>query len=299
MYVRSVEKKHMEQKPKSDDIAGGQAIIEGVMMRHGDRVAAAVRNPEGEIVIQERDYIALTKRYKALGLMFVRGSVTLIEMMIVGMKCLLFSAEVALTEDEEKPPAWQLALSLLVSLSMTLFFFIVVPAFCFTLLKPYIANTIVLNFIEGCIRLGIFLCFLASTLLMEDMRRVFMYHGAEHKTVFAWEDGKDLTVENIRPYSTRHPRCGTSFILVVMIVSILVFSLLGRPDFVHRVIYKLMLMPVVAGISYEVLRYTGKHQHWGWVHLLSWPGLLLQKITTREPTDDQIEVAIAAMKKVV
>jgi len=234
-----------------------------------------------------------------LGLIFIRGFVTLVEMMIIGMKCLLFSAEVALTEEEEKPQSWQLAISVMISLGMVLLFFIVIPAFCFSILKVYIANTFLLNIIEGCIRLGIFLCFLASTLLMEDMRRVFMYHGAEHKTVFAWEDGRDLTVENIKTYSTRHPRCGTSFILVVMIVSILVFSLLGRPDFIHRVMYKLLLMPVIAGISYEVIRYTGRHQRWGWVHLLSWPGLLLQKITTREPTDDQIEVAVAAMKKVV
>ncbi len=289
----------MHDKPKQEDIAGGQAIIEGVMMRHGNKVAAAVRKPDGEIIIQERDYIPLTKRYKILGLMFVRGFVTLIEMMILGMKCLLFSAEVALTEEEEKPQSWQLALSVMMSLCMVLFFFIVVPAFCFSVLKTYVSNTIVLNIIEGCIRLGIFLSFLATTLLMEDMRRVFMYHGAEHKTVFAWEAGQELTVENIKAYSTRHPRCGTSFILVVMIVSILVFSLLGRPDFIHRIFYKLMLMPVIAGISYEVIRYTGRHQNWGWVHLLSYPGLLLQKITTREPTDDQIEIAIAAMKKVV
>ena len=290
---------NMQEKPLPEDIAGGQAIIEGVMMRHGNRIAAAVRKPDGEIVIQERDYTPLTKRYKILGLMFVRGFVTLIEMMALGMKCLLFSAEVALTEEEEKPQSWQLAVSVMISLGMVLFFFIVVPAFCFSVLKAYVASTFLLNIIEGCIRLGIFLCFLATTLLMEDMRRVFMYHGAEHKTVFAWEAGQELTVENIKAYSTRHPRCGTSFILVVMIVSILVFSLLGRPDFIHRVLYKLMLMPVIAGISYEVIRYTGKHQRWEWVHLMSWPGLLLQKITTREPTDDQIEVAIAAMKKVV
>jgi uncharacterized protein YqhQ len=289
----------MPHKPKTEDIAGGQAIIEGVMMRHGNRVAAAVRRPDGEIVIQERDYIPLTKRYKLLGLMFVRGSVTLIEMMILGMKCLLFSAEVALTEEEEKPPSWQLAVSVMMSLCMVLFFFIVVPAFCFTQMKAFIANTFLLNILEGLIRLGIFLTFLSTTLLMEDMRRVFMYHGAEHKTVFAWEAGQELTVGNIKEYSTRHPRCGTSFILVVMIVSIVVFSMLGRPDFIHRVLYKLMLMPVIAGISYEVIRYTGRHQSWGWIHALSWPGLLLQKITTREPTDDQIEVAIAAMKKVV
>jgi len=131
------------------------------------------------------------------------------------------------------------------------------------------------------------------------MRRVYMYHGAEHKTVFAWENGQELTVENVKNFSTRHPRCGTSFILFVMIVSIIVFSLLGRPDFLERVFYKILLLPVVAGISYEAIRFTGKYPHSRIVHLLSLPGLLLQKITTREPSDDQIEVAIAAMKKVI
>ncbi len=289
----------MNHEHPKDDIAGGQALIEGVMMRHGNKIAAAVRRPDGEIIFQERYHVPLTKRYKLLGLLFVRGFVTLVEMMIIGMKTLLFSAEVAMTEEEQKPPGWQLALSLLISFGTAIFFFIVVPAYCFSLLKSAITNTFLLNIIEGGIRLGLFLCFLGATLLMEDMRRVFMYHGAEHKTVFAWEKGQELTVENVRNFSTRHPRCGTSFILIVMIVSILVFSLLGRPDFLHRVLYKLLLLPLVSGISYEVIRFTGKRQGWRWVQVLSWPGLLMQKITTREPTDEQIEVAIAAMNKVI
>jgi uncharacterized protein YqhQ len=289
----------MNHKPDSEDIAGGQAIIEGVMMRRGNKIASAVRKPDKEIAIREQYYVPLTKRYKFLGLAFVRGLVTLFEMIAIGMKSLLFSAEVALTEDEKKPKGWELTVSMMISFTTAIFFFVVVPAYSFSLLKYYIANTLLLNIVEGFVRLGIFICFLGATLLMEDMRRVFMYHGAEHKTVFAWEDGQDLTVENVRKYSTRHPRCGTSFILVVMIISILVFSLLGRPDFLHRVFYKLMLLPVVAGISYEIIRFTGKYRHFGWVQVLSWPGLLLQKITTREPTEDQIEIAIAAMKKVV
>ena len=289
----------MSHEHQKDDIAGGQAIIEGVMMRHGNKIAAAVRRADKEIVFQEQVHIPLTKRYKLLGLMFIRGSVTLIEMMIIGMKTLLFSAEVALTEEEQKPQGWQLAVSLVISLGTTVFFFIVVPAYCFSLLRNIITSTFLLNIIEGCIRMSLFLCFLGGTLLMDDMRRVFMYHGAEHKTVFAWENGQDLTIENIRNFSTRHPRCGTSFILVVMIVSILVFSFLGRPDFLHRVLYKLLLLPVVSGISYEVIRFTGKRSDLWWVQIISWPGLLMQKITTREPTDDQIEVAIAAMKKVI
>ncbi|HNZ11049.1 MAG: hypothetical protein BWX99_01126 [Deltaproteobacteria bacterium ADurb.Bin151] len=286
-------------KPKPEDIAGGQAILEGVMMRHGNKIAAAVRRPDKEIVFQEREYIPLTKRYKVLGWPLVRGTVSLFEMMVLGIKCLMFSAEVALSEEEQKPQGWELYVSLAISLSVAIFFFVVVPAFFFTKIKTFIDSLILLNILEGCVRLGLFLSFLAATLLMSDMRRVYMYHGAEHKTVFAWEDGQDLTVENVKNYSTRHPRCGTSFILFVMIVSILVFSLLGRPDFLHRVIYKILLMPVIAGISYEAIRFTGKFSRFKLVQVLSWPGLALQKITTREPDDDQIEVAIAAMKKVV
>ncbi|MFZ3104561.1 MAG: DUF1385 domain-containing protein [Smithella sp.] len=289
----------MTDKPKSEDIAGGQALIEGVMMRHGNRIAAAVRRPDKEIVFQEREYIPLTKRYKILGWMFIRGTITLFEMMIIGIKCLMFSAEVALSEEEKKPKGWEMYLSFVISFTVAIFFFVVVPAFFFTKMKFFISNLILLNILEGCVRLGIFLCFLSATLLMKDMRRTYMYHGAEHKTVFAWEHGQELTVENVKGFSTRHPRCGTSFILFVMIVSILVFSLLGRPDFLHRVLYKILLLPVVAGISYEAIRFTGKYSHSKLVQLLSWPGLMLQKITTREPSDDQIEVAIAAMKKVI
>ena len=289
----------MANKPAPEDIAGGQALIEGVMMRHGNKIAAAVRRPDKEIVFQEQEHIPLTKRYKLLGLMFIRGTVTLFEMMFIGMKSLMFSAEVALSEEERKPKSWEMTLSIIISFSIAIFFFVVVPAFFFTKIKDFVPNLILLNILEGCIRLGIFICFLCSTLFMEDMRRVYMYHGAEHKTVLAWEHGQELTVENIKNFSTRHPRCGTSFILFVMIVSIIVFSLLGRPDFLHRVIYKIILLPVVSGIAYEAIRFTGKHRSWQWVQLLSWPGLMLQKITTREPSDDQIEVAIAAMKKVV
>ncbi len=289
----------MNHEHKKDDIAGGQALIEGVMMRHGDKIAAAVRKPDGEIVFRERHHVPLTKRYKLLGLIVIRGFVTLFEMMFIGMKNLLFSSEVALTENEEKPSVWQLALAMVISMGTALFFFIIVPAYCFSLLKGMIVNTFVLNIVEGCIRMGLFFIFLGMTLLMDDMKRVFMYHGAEHKTVFAWEEGAELTIENVRSYSTRHPRCGTSFIMIVMIVSIMVFSLLGRPDFLHRVLYKLTLLPLVSGISYEVIRFTGRHKDWRWVQILSWPGLQFQGITTREPTDDQLEVAIAAMEKVI
>jgi len=286
----------MKSEHAPEHIVGGQAVLEGVMMRRGDKVATAIRKPDQEIATREENFTSLTKRYKFLGLAVIRGFINLLEMLVLGMKVTLFSAESAL----ERPQKWsEVAIMLTISLGFGVFLFIVVPAYCFSLLRASISSTILLNVLEGCVRMGIFLGFLGITLLMSDMKRLYMYHGAEHKTVFAWEAGKELTVENIRPFSTHHPRCGTSFLLFVMVISILVFSLLGRPDFVHRVIYKLLLFPVVAGISYEAIRYTGKHRNQGWVQVLSWPGLLLQKITTREPTDDMIEVAIAAMKKVV
>jgi uncharacterized protein YqhQ len=289
----------MSDKPRSEDVVGGQAVLEGVMMRHGNKIATAVRKPDKTITIQERYYIPLTKRYKPLGLMFIRGFISLVEMMVIGVKTLMFSAEVGLSEGEKKPQGWETVISNMIGFGLALILFVVLPAYCFTLLKSFIPNIFLLNILEGCIRLCLFLGFLSTTLLLDDMKRVFMYHGAEHKTVFAWEDGQELTVPNIRKYSTRHPRCGTSFILFVMIISILVFSLLGRPDFLHRVAYKLSLFPVIAGISYEAIRFTGKYRNHRWVQFLSWPGLMVQKITTREPTDDQIEVAIVALKKVV
>ncbi|MFH1428221.1 MAG: DUF1385 domain-containing protein [Candidatus Margulisiibacteriota bacterium] len=286
-------------KPMPDDVAGGQAVIEGVMMRHSNKIATAVRNPQKEIIIDEQDYIPITKRFKILGLPFIRGFVNLADMMRIGIKTLMFSADIALAEENKTQNKFELPITIITSIGFALLLFVVFPAFCFSILKQYIASTLLLNLVEGCIRMGVFLVFLLSTLFMEDMRRVFMYHGAEHKTVYAWENGQELTIENIKKYSTRHPRCGTSFLLVVMVISVLTFALLGRPDFLHRVLYKILLLPVVSGISYEILRFSGKYRHWKWVQAISWPGLLLQKITTREPTDDQIEVAIEAMKRVI
>ncbi len=287
------------EKPKPEDVVGGQAVLDGIMMRRGNNIAVAVRKPDGRIEIKEQSYVSLCKRYKVLGFVFIRGFITLVEMMIIGMKTMTFSAEVSLTEGEKKPQGWWTFFSVVIGLGIGLTLFVVVPAFVFTILREAVSNVLLLNLLEGMIRLSIFLCFIFSTLLLADMRNVYMYHGAEHKTVFAWEDGRELTVENIRPYSTRHPRCGTSFLLIVMVTAILVFSLLGKPEFLDRVLYKILLFPIIAGISYEVIRFTGKHRDRRWVQVVSWPGLLLQKITTREPSDEQIEVAILAMKKVV
>jgi len=252
-------------------------------MRHGNRIAVAVRTPARDIVIKEQDYIPFTKRYPVLGIRIVRGSVTLVEMMILGIKTLLYSAEVAMPEGEKKPQGWEIALSLCLSFSMALTLFVLIPAYCFAFLRDFIENTILLNIVEGMIRLGIFLAFLTTTLLMEDMRRVFMYHGAEHKTVFAWSTGRISPSRTSSTSRRAHPRCGTSFILVVFVISILVFSLLGRPDFLMRVAYKLSLFPVIAGISYEIIRFSGKHKDKGWVQMISWPGCCCRRSRRASP----------------
>lgn len=305
----------IEKKIKSrkcDAVAGGQAVIEGVMMRQGEKIATAVRRKNGEIVFKEQIYQPLSKKNKFVGFPFVRGVFSLVEMMIVGTSHLFFSADIAIADEEEKlskkhkkQPSKKnnqrldITFSLLLSVSFAIILFVVLPAMMFTFLKNMISQTIVLNLLEGFTRFSILLIFLLLSLLSKDMRRVFMYHGAEHKTVLAWEDGAELTAKSVRSYSRFHPRCGTSFILVVMIVSVLAFSLLGRPDLLHRILYKLLLFPFVAGISYEIIRLTARFRRQLWAKVLMWPGLLLQRITTKEPDDQQLEVAILAMQKVV
>lgn len=270
------------------------------MMRQGEKIATAVRDPQGKIIIKDERYFPLAKRFKLFGLPFIRGFFSLVEMMVIGTKNLIFSAEIA-SEDKivKTNKQWEVPLALLISLVFVITFYTVIPAYFFTIIKSSIANDILLNLAEGGIRLGLLLVFLFSTLLMPDMRRVFMYHGAEHKTVQAWEAGEDLTIANIRKYSRFHPRCGTSFLLIVMLTAIIIFTFLGRPDFLHRILYKLALLPLISGIAYEFIRFTGKHRQNILVKMLIFPGILLQNITTKEPSDDQIEVAIVAMKKVI
>ncbi len=284
---------------------GGQAIIEGVMMRGESSYAVAVRKPDKDISVKVENQPRWTAANPILGFPFIRGIVTLAETLVLGMNTLMYSAEQA-GDEKEKLSSKEVALSLTLSIVITVLLFIAFPAFVFSRLKAAPINTITLNLIEGSIRIGIFVGFLFAVNFMADMRRVFEYHGAEHKTINAYDDlrGKEgfspalLSPDVIKKYSPIHPSCGTSFLLTVLLVSIIVFSFLGRPSFLLRVFFKLALLPVVAGISYEIIR-LARQSASPLTRALVTPGMWLQKLTTREPDTSQIEVAIAALKAVI
>lgn len=287
----------MREKKRSKELLGGQALIEGVMMKGPASVGYAVYDPQGKLVTKKEKFVSLRKRFPILGVFFLRGFVNLLEMLVIGMRSITFSAEIAMPEEAAKQSKYDMPISLALSLGLSFVLFIFLPATGFNYLKVFIDNTILLNLAEGLIRITIFIIFLLLVSLTKDMQRVFAYHGAEHMTVHAYENNEELNVKNIKKYSTLHPRCGTSFLLIVMVVSILVFSFLGRPDLVHRVAYKVLLLPLVAGIAYEFVRLVCRLPKWlGGLILL--PGLGLQKLTTRKPDAKMIEAAIKAIKLV-
>jgi uncharacterized protein YqhQ len=281
---------------------GGQAVIEGVMMRGRKSSVTAVRRPGGEVVTEINPLNPVyTGRLRKIP--FVRGVVALIESMVLGIKTLVFSANVALSEKGEEavqlsgPSLW-LLLGISLAISGGLFF--LVPLLftnLFSMLKEL--SALAFNLIEGTIRLAIFIGYILLISLMPDIRRLFAYHGAEHKTINAFEAGAPLEVESVRKYGTAHIRCGTSFLFAVMVIAILVFSVVGRPALFFMVLARLGLIPVIAGISYELTFFGARHCHNPIVRAILTPGLLLQKLTTREPDDSQLEVAIAALKEAI
>lgn len=279
-------------KPKT--YVGGQAVIEGVMMRGPEYIATAVRTPSGSITIDKNPIHSITDRFPVLKKPFLRGSVALVESLIYGMKSLSYSAQAA-GEEEEQLSKSQMALTMAFSVVMAIVFFLVIPTFGAKFIPGVADNPVRLNIVEGILRLAIFLAYIWGISLTKDIRRVFEYHGAEHKTIWAYEKGLPLTVENVKKQTRLHPRCGTNFLLIVMVVSIFVFAFLGWPNLVERILSRIILMPVVAGISYEIIRLAGSGKH-PVVRFLVTPGLWLQYLTTREPHADQIEVAIKALE---
>ncbi|HAV10815.1 MAG TPA: DUF1385 domain-containing protein [Dehalococcoidia bacterium] len=279
---------------------GGQAVIEGVMMRGRENLAIAVRRPDGEIDIKAQP---LSELYigKLRQAPFIRGIIVLIETMALGISALLHSANVALEEEEqEKTTSAMLWGSVIVGMVIAVAVFFVLPLLLTRyLIDPYIESALLSNILEGLIRIIMFILYLWSINFMSDIRRVFEYHGAEHKVVNAYEAGVPLEVEAIKKYSTAHARCGTNFLLVVLLLSIIVFALFGRPDMWLSILSRIILIPVIAALGYEFIRFGGAHMHNPIVHILLIPGLLLQAMTTREPDDNQIEIAVAALKKVV
>lgn len=284
----------MNKKPN----VGGQAVIEGVMMRGKTHVAVAVRQPDGEINVDVRPVNSIADRYPILKKPFLRGVVSLVESLVMGMKALSYSAQVS-GEEDEKLDSKDMALTIAVSAGLAILLFIIIPTWSMRFITDFTQDHMALNLAEGVLRMAIFLAYIAAISSMRDIQRVFQYHGAEHKTIYTYEAELPLKVENVRPFSTLHPRCGTNFLMIVMLISMFIFTFLGWPNLVERIASRILLMPVIAGVSYELIRYAGAHTDNPLVRVAITPGLLLQKLTTRQPDDDQIEVAIASLKAVV
>jgi uncharacterized protein YqhQ len=275
---------------------GGQAVIEGVMMRGPGHIATAVREPAGTITVKKEPLVSITDRFPVLKKPMLRGVVALVESLVYGLKALSFSAQ-ASGEEEEQLSARDIALTMAFAFVLAVVLFVIIPTWAAKFIHSATDDPMLLNLFEGLLRLAIFFVYVVGISVMKDIRRVFAYHGAEHKTIHAYEAGVPLDVEHVRPFSTLHPRCGTNFLLIVMLVSIFVFAFLGWPDLWLRIASRVALLPLIAGIGYEVIRYAGRSDK-KWVAVAIAPGLWLQKLTTREPSDDMIEVAICALEAV-
>ncbi len=283
-------------------VYGGQAVIEGVMIRGSGHYSLAVRRQDGSITHFHAPLNPLFTG-KLRRVWFLRGMAVLLETLILGTRALQHSANLAMADEtgqsKEEMSRWGLGLTLAVSLTLGIGIFFILPLLIVGLLDRFIASDLASNAIEGLIRLAIVVGYIWGIGFLADIRRVFAYHGAEHMAVHAKEAGLPLTVANVRLFGTPHPRCGTAFLLTVVVVSVVVFAFLGRPDFEWRVISRIALLPVIAGISYEIIRFSGLHQTWLIARALAWPGLLLQRLTTRQPDDSQIEVAITALETAI
>ncbi len=279
---------------------GGQAVIEGVMMRSPTHYATAVRTPQGRIVIQKNRFVALTHRFRFLNIPILRGAISLVETMWIGIQSLTYSAEQAMDEDgapkSRKGRAGQV-MSILGSIAFALgagfLLFFLIPLWITELLP--VDNDIWFNVVDGVIRLTIFLGYIAIIARWKEMQRIFQYHGAEHKTIYAFESGNGVTVDNARPFTTLHPRCGTSFLIIVMLASIVVFAFLGKPETWNDRLLRFAMIPLIGGLSFEFIKLSAREGAAKFLRPAMWPGLALQKITTSEPTDDMLEVAIAAL----
>ena len=296
----------------SDDeiLVGGQAVIEGVMMRSPKGYSVAVRRQDGTVRVMKDALLALGQKWKVFKTPVVRGVGVLAQALVLGIRALRFSAEEALFEENGKDnvkeakkdathvSSWLIAGNLVLALGINILLFVALPLLITRLLQTQIGfqSSLLFNGIDGLFRVLVFVTFLYSVSWMKDMNRVFQYHGAEHKTVYNFESRQDLKVENAQKFSTLHPRCGTSFLLVVMIVSILVFSMVHFDTFAGKLLSRIVLLPLVAGISYEIIRHSAKHPK-SLLRVVTLPGLLLQKITTQPPDDTQVEIAIRALEE--
>jgi uncharacterized protein YqhQ len=282
---------------------GGQAIMEGVLMRSPNFWGMAVRTPAGDMDVQAEPFNSITKKSKLFRLPIIRGFLSLAETLWLGMKALTISTNIALGEEEELSKK-EVVGTMVFGLVLAFLLFLAAPVLGTKgvgwLIGNNIDNPIIFNLVEGAIRIGIFMLYLVGiTAVSKDIKRFFAYHGAEHKAIKVYERGEELVPENARKLDTSHVRCGTSFILYVLVLSILVFSLLPIDWWVEAVVSRVIVIPLVAGIGFEFIMWSARNQGNPLVKALIWPGLQLQKLTTREPTDDQVEVAMASLKKVL
>jgi len=277
---------------------GGQAVIEGVMMKSRHFWSLAVRRPDKEISTSVYRLKPVEEKYPFLGWIFIRGIVSLVETMALGFKALSFSVNEA-TEEEIVFSKREMAISIILAVIFAVGVFFVLPTLIGRTFSERFPSSFVYNLLEGLIRIGFFLAYIAVISSIKDIKRLFQYHGAEHKTIQAYENGQELVPENIKKYSRLHLRCGTSFLLIVMFVAIFVFALLGKPPLLLRIVLRIVLIPVIAGISYELIKLAGKLSRYKIVNIILYPGLLLQKMTTREPDEGQLEVAVKSFLKVL
>ena len=272
---------------------GGQAVIEGVMMRSKTKYAIAVRKPNKKISVKKfklKDYKKINK------IPIIRGIFRFVETLNIGIQGITYSASESMGE-EEQINAWEMFLTIIVSIVMTIVLFYMIPLF----LARFITNStgLLFNVMDGILRLVIFLIYLLIIAQLPDIKRVFQYHGAEHMTVHCYESGKKLTTKNIKQYSTLHPRCGTNFILIVFIMSLFIFTFIPYRGYLYRLGTRLLLLPLIAGLSYEFLKFAGKYQENKLIAILTYPGLLLQKITTKKPEDSMIKVAVKSLEAIL
>jgi uncharacterized protein YqhQ len=288
------------KEPKEPSLAfGGQAVMEGVMMRSKNHMVVCVRQQNNEIVTKTEKLHSLSEKYRFLKLPFLRGILALFETLYAGIKGIYFSANAAFGEDENEEEVLnskEIAVVVAVALCLSILLFSVTPFFLTSLLN--LGGGVLFNIAEGIVRLSFLLAYLAAVSLVGDFKRIFQYHGAEHTAINAYEAGVELNVENARKYSRFHSRCGTSFLLIVTLISILFFSLMPRADYLVRLSYRIVLIPVISAVSYEILKLSDKYRDSRIMKVLVAPGLALQHLTTRQPDDDMIEVAIKAVKEV-
>lgn len=296
----------------SNQTVGGQALIEGVMMQSKEKRAIAIRKVDGEIVIKKNKIKSWISEKKIDKIPFIRGTFILIENMIEGINSLNYSSEFFIDEDGEedkfdlflkrifkdKVNDVVVGLSMILALLLSVGLFVLTPTFLGGLFSNIISNKVILNLVEGIIRILILFAYIVIISKNKDIERTFQYHGAEHKAVYCYENNLELTVENARKFTTLHPRCGTNFLFIVMSTSIILFSFFGWPNPLIRVIMRIICIPIVAGISYEIIRFLGKYNN-KLTKIVAYPGMMLQKFTTKEPDDSQLEVALAALKAVV